>query len=188
MTSLDRLITKKTKKESTAPVLTVNDAVVKILSAEQLLIGDTVTKNDGDTFTVDRPSVACEMELTGAPKRKQGDVGTTWYEKLFYPEVKDKQKNGTGVYEITNKSKIGKIALARYGEDFFDNEDLILDPEDLVGFTFICNLVPKTEFGGTKVTGTRIDQDSIEALEDEFTPPQDAPDAPDFKGIEGKGK
>ena len=35
---------------------------------------------------------------------------------------------------------------------------------DLEGFTFVCRLKPKTEFGGTKVTGTCVDHDTIEAL------------------------
>ena len=34
-------------------------------------------------------------------------------------------------------------------------------------FVFLATLKPKTEFGGTKVTGTCIDHDSIEALPSE---------------------
>lgn len=181
MTSLDRLIVKKSKKkESTAPVLTVNDAVVKILSAGMMCIGDEVTKNDGTTFTIEKPHVSCELELVDAPKRKKADIGTTWYEKFYYPETKP----SSGEYENRENTKIGNLTEARYGADFWDDEDAILDPEDLVGFTFICNLVPKTEFGGTKVTGTRIDHDSIEPLEEED---EEAPKAPDFSQIKGEG-
>jgi hypothetical protein len=177
VTSLDRLIVKKSKKkESTAPVLTVNDAVVKILSADMQCVGDEITKNDGTKFTVDKPSVACELELVDAPKRKKGDIGTTWYEKFYYPEA----KKGSGEYENRENTKIGNLTEARYGEGFWENEDAILDPEDLVGFTFICNLVPKTEFGGTKVTGTRIDHESIEPLPEEEEPDIPAPDFSDL--------
>jgi hypothetical protein len=194
LTSPDRLITKKSrKKETSAPVLTVNDARVKILSAELLLHGDTVTKHDGETFVVEKPHIACEMELIDAPKRKAADIGTTWFEKLYYPEIKVRNKKtkkleGTGEFENRGGTKIGAITEARYGEDCWDN-DTILDPDDLVDFEFYCNLVPKTEFGGTKVLGTRIDHDSVESVEDdEFTPPADAPEAPDFSKIEGEGK
>ena len=175
MTSLDRLIVKKSKKkESTAPVLTVNDAVVKILSAEMQLVGDEITKNDGTTFTVDKPAIACELELVDAPKRKAGDIGTTWFEKFYFPET----KKGSGEYENRENTKIGNLTEARYGKGFWEDPDAVLDPEELEDFTFICNLVPKTEFGGTKVTGTRIDHESIEPLEEE-------PDiqAPDFSKI-----
>jgi hypothetical protein len=176
VTSLDRLIVKKSKKkESAAPVLTVNDAVVKILSADMQCIGDEITKNDGTTFTVDKPSIAGELELVDAPKRKQGDIGTTWYEKFYFPET----KKGSGEYENRENTKIGNLTEALYGKGFWDDDEAVLDPEDLVGFTFICNLVPKTEFGGTKVTGTRIDHESIEPLPEE----EDIPEAPDFESI-----
>jgi hypothetical protein len=184
VTSLDRLIVKKSKKkESTAPVLTVNEATVMIQAAEMRWMGDEVTKRDGTTFTVEKPHIACEMELVDAPKRKHGDIGTTWYEKLYYPET----KKGSGEYENRQGTKIGAITEARYGEDFWDDEDAVLDPEDLVGFRFYCNLVPKTEFGGTKVTGTRIDHDSVEPLEKDPGEDEETPEAPDFSLIKGKG-
>ena len=53
---------------------------------------------------------------------------------------------------------------------------MILDPDDLVGLSFYCNLEPKTEFGGTKVTGTKIDHKSIEPLAEEEEPDIEAPD------------
>ena len=175
MTSLDRLITKKSKKkESSAPVLTVNDAVVKIVEATMQCAGDEITKSDGTTFTVDKPSIACELELVDAPKRKQGDIGTTWYERFYFPET----KKGSGEYENREDTKIGNLTEARYGEGFWEDPDAILDPDDLVGFTFICNLIPRTEFGGTKVIGTRCDHESIEPLEEEPDIPE-----PDFSGI-----
>ncbi len=173
MTSLDRLITKKSKKkESTAPVLTVNEAVVKILSAELLREGDEVTKSDGTTFTINHPHISCEMELIDAPKRKKGDVGTQWYEKFYYPET----KKGSGEYENRQGTKIGAITELIHGEECWDHDEVILDPDDLVGLSFYCNLEPKTEFGGTKVTGTKIDHKSIEPLAEEEEPDIEAPD------------
>ena len=173
MTSLDRLITKKSKKkESTAPVLTVNEAVVKILSAELLREGDEVTKSDGTTFTISHPHISCEMELIDAPKRKKGDVGTQWYEKFYYTET----KKGSGEYENRQGTKIGAITELIHGEECWDDDEVILDPDDLVGLSFYCNLEPKTEFGGTKVTGTKIDHKSIEPLAEEEEPDIEAPD------------
>jgi hypothetical protein len=167
---MGNLITKKgKKKESTAPVLAIGDAEVKLLSAEYLALGDVVTKNDGTTFTVEKPHISCEAELVDAPKRKKEFIGTTWYEKLYYPET----EKGSGEYENRPGTKIGAITEALYGEGVWEDEDAYLNPEDLVGFTFLCNLVPKTEFGGTKVTGTRIDHESVQPLPEE--PDEQAP-------------
>jgi hypothetical protein len=167
---MGNLITKKgKKKESAAPVLIIGGAEVKILSEEFRAVGDTITKNDGTTYTIEKPHIACELELVDAPKHKKGDIGTTWYEKFYYPET----KKGSGEYENRPGTKIGGITEARYGEGFWEDDEAVLDPADLVGFTFLCNLKPKTEFGGTKVIGTMIDHESIEALPEE--PEESAP-------------
>jgi hypothetical protein len=155
----DLIIKKGKKKESTAPVLIIGGAEVKILSAEFLGLGDEVVKKDNTTFTVEKPHIACELELVDAPKHKKGDIGTTWYEKFYYLET----EKGSGEYELRPGTKIGGLAEARYGEDFWET-DKVLKAEDLVGFTFLCNLKPKNKFGTTEVTGTCIDHESIEAI------------------------
>jgi hypothetical protein len=166
------LITKKgKKKESTAPVLRVGGAEVKINEAEYLAIGDEVTKNDGTKFTVEKPHFSCKLELVDAPKNKKGDIGTQWYEKFYFVET----EKGSGEYENRPGTKIGGLSEARYGEGFWES-DQVLRAEDLPEFTFLCNLEPKTEFGGTKVTGTKIDHKSIEALPPEEEPDEPAPD------------
>src|SRR5215217_8047979 len=74
------LITKKgKKKESSAPVLDILEATIKILSAEYLATGDIVTKSDGSTFTVEKPHISCELEVVDTdPSAKQhiGPPGT----------------------------------------------------------------------------------------------------------------
>jgi len=157
---MGNLVTKKgKKKESTAPVLNIKEAVVKILAAEFRGVGDSITKNDGSSFTIEKPHMSCELELVDAGRHKKGDIGTTWYEKFYYPET----KKGSGEYENRPGTKIGGLSEARYGPSFWESDE-VLKAEDLEGFTFVCTLKPKTEFGGTKVTGTCIDHDSIEAL------------------------
>jgi hypothetical protein len=182
VTSLDRLITKKSKKkEITAPVLTVNDAVVKIIEAQLHLQGDTVEKGDGESFVVEKPHIRCLLELIDAPKRKADDIGTQWYESFYYPET----KKGSGEYENRPGTKIGELTTARYGEGWEDDENIVLDPDDLPEFTFYCNLEPKTKFGSTEVIGTKVDHNSIEAVppeEDEQAGEPEVPE-PDFKNI-----
>jgi hypothetical protein len=147
------------KKESSAPVLNILEATVKVLSAEYLAAGDVVTKKDGSTFTVEKPHISCELEVVDTGPAKKGDIGTTWYEKFYYPET----EKGSGEYENRPGTKIGGLSEARYGPDFWES-DQVLKAEDLEGFMFVARLKPKTEFGGTKITGTRVDHDTIQAL------------------------
>jgi hypothetical protein len=179
---MGQLVTKKgKKKESSAPVLDILEATVKILSAEYRAVGDVVTKNDGSTFTVEKPHISCELDvLDTGPSAKQ-HIGTAWYEKFYYPET----EKGSGEYENRPGTKIGGLSEARYGVGFWESNQ-VLKAEDLPGFTFVARLKPKTEFGGSKVTGTRVDHDTIRALprQDngsrvEANPEPDIP-APDF--------
>jgi len=154
------LVTKKgKKKETSAPVLNILEATIKVLSAEYLAAGDTVTKKDGSTFTVEKPHISCELEVVDTGPAKKGDIGTTWYEKFYYPET----EKGSGEYENRPGTKIGGLSEARYGLGFWES-DQILKAEDLEGFMFVARLKPKTEFGGTKITGTCVDHDTIQAL------------------------
>jgi hypothetical protein len=154
------LVTRKgKKKESSAPVLNILEATVKVNSAEYLAAGDTVTKRDGSTFTVEKPHISCELEVVDTGPAKKGDIGTTWYEKFYYPET----EKGSGEYENRPGTKVGGLSEARYGPGFWES-DQVLKAEDLEGFMFVARLKPKTEFGGTKITGTCVDHDTIQAL------------------------
>jgi hypothetical protein len=157
------LVTKKgKKKESSAPVLDILEATVKVSSAEYLAAGDVVTKNDGSTFTVEKPHISCELEVVDTGPSNKKAIGTTWYEKFYYPET----EKGSGEYENRPGTKIGGLSEARYGPDFWDNNQ-VLKAEDLLDFMFVARLMPKTEFGGSKVTGTRVDHETIRPLPSE---------------------
>src|SRR5215204_5325477 len=178
------LVTKKgKKKESSAPVLDILEATVKVNAAEYLAAGDVVTKNDGSTFTVEKPHISCELEVVDTGPSAKQHIGTTWYEKFYYPET----EKGSGEYENRPGTKIGNLTTARYGEGFWEDGDAVLKAGDLEGFTFVCRLKPKTEFGGTKVTGTCVDHDTIEALpgqEEELSDEEEA----DMEAALGKSK
>jgi hypothetical protein len=175
------IITKKgQKKESSAPVLDILEATVKFRSAEFLDIGDVVTKNDGGTFTVEKPHMASELELVDTGPNNKGDIGTRWFEKWYYLETEE----GSGEYENRPGTKIGNLSEARYGPSFWDS-DQILRAEDLPDFLFVARLMPKTEFGGPKITGTRVDHDTIRPLAGQqngkvVEEPEPDPPAPDW--------
>jgi hypothetical protein len=160
---MGELITKKgKKKEATAPVMDIKEAKVQILSANFLGVGDTVEKNDGTTFTVEKPRIDCELQVLDAPARRKNLIGTKWFEKFHYVET----EKGSGEWENRPGTKIGNLTTALYGEGWEEKDDVYLKPEDLVDFAFYCTLEPKTEFGGTKVVGTQINYKSIEPLEE----------------------
>src|SRR5918992_2376931 len=155
------LVTKKgKKKESSAPVLDILEATIKILSAEYLAAGDVVTKNDGSTFTVEKPHISCELEVVDTGPSAKQHIGTTWYERFYYPET----EKGSGEYENRPGTKIGNLTTARYGEGFWEDDKAVLKAEDLDGFTFVARLKPKTKFGSTEIIGTCVDHETIEPL------------------------
>jgi hypothetical protein len=110
------LVTKKgKKKESSAPVLDILEATVKVNAAEYLAAGDVVTKNDGSTFTVEKPHISCELEVVDTGPSAKQHIGTTWYERFYYPET----EKGSGEYENRPGTKIGGLSEARYGVGFW---------------------------------------------------------------------
>ena len=160
------LITKKgKKKESTAPVLSVLEATVRIHDPVYRAVGDTIAKNDGTTFTVEKPHISCQLELVDAGRANKKHIGTTWYERFYYLET----AKGSGVFENRPGTKIGGLSEARYGPGFWES-DQVLQAEDLDDFEFVCSLKPKTKFGSTEVTGTCVDHETIQPLPEEDEP------------------
>jgi hypothetical protein len=160
------LITKKgKKKESTAPVLNILEAVVKMHDPVYRAVGDTIAKNDGTTFTVEKPHISCQLELVDAGRANKKHIGTTWYERFYFVET----EKGSGEYENRPGTKIGGLSEARYGPGFWES-DQVLKAEDLDEFEFVCSLKPKTKFGSTEVTGTCVDHETIQPLSEEDEP------------------
>ncbi len=157
---MGRLITKKgKKKESTAPVLNILEATVRINSAEYSAPGDVVQKEDGSSFTIETPRIRCEMELLDTGPRDKKHIGTVWYEKFYYPET----KKGSGEFENRPGTKLGNTTTALYGEEFWTTDGAYLDPAHLESFVLISSLEPKKEFGSDKVTGTQVNHKNISA-------------------------
>jgi hypothetical protein len=161
--TVGKLITKKgKKKESSAPVLNILEATVRINSAEYTALGTVVSKDDGSTFTIESPRIRCEMEVLDTGPRDKEHVGVTWYENIYYPET----KKGSGEYENRPGTKLGNLTSALYGEEFWSVDGAYLDPKDLESLVFYSSLVPRTKFGSTEVTGTRVNEETTSAHPD----------------------
>ena len=172
------LITKKgKKKESTAPVLSVLEATVRIHDPVYRAVGDTIAKNDGTTFTVEKPHISCQLELVDAGRANKKHIGTTWYERFYYLET----AKGSGVFENRPATKIGGLSEARYGPGFWES-DQVLHAEDLES----CSLKPKTKFGSTEVTGTCVDHETIQPLPEEDEPEFTEEEESQMKEAQGK--
>jgi hypothetical protein len=165
--TVGKLITKKgKKKESSAPVLNILEATVRINSAEYTAPGTVVHKDDGSTFTVETPRIRCEMEVLDTGPRDKKHIGTTWYENIYYPET----KSGSGEYENRPGTKIGNLTTALYGEGFWEVDGAYLNPDDLNWFVFVSSLEPKKKFGSNEITGTQVNHKNIAAAPDHKPP------------------
>ena len=69
-----------------------------------------------------RSRTSCEMEVVDTGPNKKGDIGTTWYERFYYPET----EKGSGEYENRPGTKIGNLTTARYGEGLQEDGDAVL--------------------------------------------------------------
>jgi hypothetical protein len=148
--TVGKLITKKgKKKESSAPVLNILEATVRINSAEYTALGTVVTKDDGSTFTIESPRIRCEMEVLDTGPRDKEHVGVTWYENIYYPET----KKGSGEYENRPGTKLGNLTSALYGEEFWSVDGAYLDPKDLESLVFTRPWCPAPSSAAPKLPG-----------------------------------
>ncbi len=151
-------ITKKSgKKETTAPVIDLMQAKVKILEAELHPEPYEVTNTAGTTFTID-PNLNCKIEIVD--DLDEGDYDGT----KFYDSFKLKQDED-GDWTIRDGTKLGALAKARYGNDFFET-DQVFDEDDLEGFVFMAKIEPKTNFSTGKVTGSMLNWETIMRVPD----------------------
>ena len=150
------IIAKSAKKESAAPVIELPQAKIKILEAELHPEPYEVTNKTGSTFTID-PNLNCQLKIVD-------DLSDGTYDGTkLYDSFKLKQDEESGDWTIRDGTKLGALAKAYYGNDFFDT-DTLFDEEDLVGFTFMSRVEPKKNFTTGAVTGTMLNWETIMAV------------------------
>jgi hypothetical protein len=151
-------ITKKSaKKETSAPVIDLMQAKVKILEAELHPEPYEVTNTAGTTFTID-PNLNCKIEIVDDLDEGEYD-GAKFYDSFKLKRDED------GDWTIRDGTKLGALAKARYGNDFFET-DQVFDEEDLEGFVFMAKIEPKTNFSTGKVTGSMLNWETIMRVPD----------------------
>jgi hypothetical protein len=150
------IIAKSAKKEAAAPVIELLQAKIMILEAELHPEPYEVTSKTGSTFTID-PNLNCQLQIVD-------DLSDGTYDGAkFYDSFKLKQDEESGDWTIRDGTKLGALAKAYYGNDFFDT-DTPFDEEDLIGFVFMSRVEPKKNFTSGKVTGTMLNWETIMAV------------------------
>ena len=150
------IIAKSAKKESMAPVIELPQAKIMILEAELHPEPYEVTSKTGNTFTID-PNLNCQLQIVDdlSDGTHDGDK--------FYDSFKLKEDEESGNWTIRDGTKLGALAKAYYGNDFFET-DTPFDEEDLIGFVFMSRVEPKKNFTSGKVTGTMLNWETIMAV------------------------
>lgn len=146
---------KAQKKESTAPVLDIPVAKVKIRHAELFEEPQEITTEGGNTFTVD-PNFNCLIEVVDDFMDSTHD-GVTFYESFKL------KQNESGEWELRDGTKFGALAKARYGRDFFDS-DQEFNVEDFDEFEFQAKVMPKENFRTKEVIGSTLHYETIMAV------------------------
>ena len=150
------IIAKSAKKESAAPVIELPQAKIRILGAELHPEPYEVTSKAGSTFTID-PNLNCQLQIVDDLSDGAHDGAR------FYDSFKLKQDDETGEWTIRDGTKLGALAKAYYGNDFFET-DAPFDEEDLIGFEFMSRVEPKKNFSTGKVTGSMLNWETIMAV------------------------
>jgi hypothetical protein len=147
---------KSAKKESAAPVIELPQAKIRILEAELHPEPYEVTSKTGNTFTID-PNLNCQLQIVD-------DLSDGAYDDAkCYDSFKLKQDEDSGEWTIRDGTKLGALAKAYYGNDFFET-DTPFDEEDLIEFVFMSRVEPKKNFSTGKVTGSMLNFETIMAV------------------------
>jgi hypothetical protein len=148
---------KSAKKESAAPVIELPQAKIFILEAELHPEPYEVTSSKtGNTFTID-PNLNCQLQIVD-------DLSDGTYDGAkFYDSFKLKQDEESGDWTIRDGTKLGALAKAYYGSDFFET-DTPFEEEDLIGFVLMSRVEPKTNFTTGKVSGSMLNWETIMAV------------------------
>ncbi len=150
------IIAKSAKKESAAPVIELPQAKIMILEAELHPEPYEVTSKTGNTFTID-PNLNCQLQIVD-------DLSDGTYDGAkFYDSFKLKQDEESGDWTIRDGTKLGALAKAYYGNDFFET-DRPFDEEELIGFVLMSRVEPKKNFTTGAVTGTMLNWETIMAV------------------------
>src|SRR5215218_1924386 len=144
------------KKESSAPVVTIPQAKVKLVDVEFHPEPRELTTKDGTrTFTLD-PGLNAQVVVVD-------DMGDGTYDGLkFYQTFRMKWNEEDEEWEIRDGTALGNLFRAKYGQGF----DFESDEDDLENFVFMTKIVPKKNPSTKQEIGSMCHHETIMAIPD----------------------
>jgi hypothetical protein len=147
-------IKKEKKTEFTAPVLDLRMAQLQIIEGTLQEEPEEVTTKSGETFT-SKPNFNVKIEVVDDFQDGEYD-GIQFYDRFVL------KQNRVGEWRIRPGTKFGYLCEARYGDNFFeDDNNQQFNEEDFIGFTFQAALEPKKHRTTGQVTGTSVAYQTI---------------------------
>lgn len=147
---------KSQKTDTTQPVLTIPQARVRMtdvdLHPEPYMVE---RKSDGEKFEI-LPNLSCKITIVDDQLSGDHD-GVDFFEKFNLKEV-------DGVWTVKDETKLGNLAKAYYGYDFFEDDAAEFDEEDFEGFEFMAKVQPKKNPTNNQVTGSMLNHETIMAV------------------------
>ena len=151
---------KKDAGSSSAPVLNLLSAHVRLVDVEEHVEPYTVTrKADGMSWTLD-PAFNCTVEIVDDGAEGSHN-GVAFFESFKY---KNAAKDKSGEWSNQQNSKLGALTeVVKPG--YFDDDSIPeLDISDLEGFEMLCRVKPKKNPTTGAVTGSTIDWETMQPL------------------------
>ena len=149
------LIKKGKKREATAPILDLPVAKVKIIEAELQAEPKEIETNSGETF-ISEPNLNALIEVVDDFADGECD-GVRFFERFKL------KPDGDGEWELRDGTKLGALAKARYGNDFFES-DVEFNAADFEEFVFQARVQPKTNFKTGQTIGSTLNWETIVAV------------------------
>jgi hypothetical protein len=143
------VVKKIQKREATGPpTLDLPQAKIQIVSAELQSEPARIVKPNGDSFMAN-PNVNCRLKVLD-------DFSDGEFDGVeFFDRFRLKQDEDTKEWGIWPDSKLGNLAKAFYGDDFFTS-DAVFNADDLEGFIFQARIEPRQDLQKRPIPGSTV--------------------------------
>jgi hypothetical protein len=177
------VLVKKSTGGGGAKNMDILAARVRILDADLTLEEREIRLDNGTTFVAD-PNLNCKFSVEKNLVEPGIHEGATFFDR-FKLKVDE-----YGDWTVAKYSKLGNLALVRYGEEWFEDEMAEFAEADFEDFAFVCRIQPKRNAKGEELKGSSIDWQSMrqagakeEKAAAENVAAAEAEEADDFRDI-----